>query len=105
MREQEAKSRKAEVDRLNDIISLRMQRAYAAGMQAENLRLTLAQMVWLAPPMRILLCSGRTYDDPDALWKALDAAHGKRPITLLIHSDCSKVEEDGGVKCGADKLA
>jgi hypothetical protein len=54
----------------------------------------------------MLVCGGRTYDDRGALWKALDAAHNKRPITLLIHGDCGQVDpETGRVICGADKLA
>jgi hypothetical protein len=55
--------------------------------------------------MRLLVCGGRAYADRVALWKALDAAHRKRPITLLIHGDAGQEAEDGRVICGADKLA
>jgi hypothetical protein len=56
--------------------------------------------------MRVLVCGGRSYDDRNALWRALDTAHSKRPITLVIHGDAGKVDpETGRVICGADKLS
>ena len=37
----------------------------------------------------MLVCGGRTYADVDAVYAALDRAHAKRPITLLIHGDAA----------------
>lgn len=45
--------------------------------------------------MRLLVCGGRDFADKAAAWRALDAAHARRPIGLLIH---------GGAR-GADELA
>lgn len=45
--------------------------------------------------MRLIVCGGRTYRDRAAVFAALDRAHAKRPITLLIY---------GGAR-GADDLA
>lgn len=45
--------------------------------------------------MRLLVCGGRDFADRAAAWRALDAAHARRPIGLLIH---------GGAR-GADELA
>lgn len=44
--------------------------------------------------MRILVCGGRTYTDAPAAYAALDRAHARRPIKLII---------EGGAK-GADRL-
>ncbi|MEX3764514.1 DUF2493 domain-containing protein [Paraburkholderia phenoliruptrix] len=46
--------------------------------------------------MRLIVCGGRDYDDWVAIYAALDRAHAKRPITLLIHGAC---------ETGADKHA
>lgn len=46
-------------------------------------------------PFRLLVCGGRDYADRDALFAALDRAHAKRPVSLLIH----------GAARGADTLA
>lgn len=43
----------------------------------------------------MLVCGGRDYVDGAAVFRALDRAHAKRPITLLIH----------GAARGADTLA
>ena len=45
--------------------------------------------------MKLLVCGGRDFADREGLGRALDAAHAKRPITILIH---------GGAR-GADRLA
>lgn len=45
--------------------------------------------------MKLLACGGRDFADREGLERALDAAHSKRPITILIH---------GGAR-GADLLA
>lgn len=34
--------------------------------------------------MRILVCGGRDFDDATAIWRALDALHARRGITLII---------------------
>lgn len=45
--------------------------------------------------MKLLVCGGRDYRDVDAVYAALDRAHAKRPIMLVIH----------GGATGADTLA
>ena len=45
--------------------------------------------------MKVLVCGGRDYKDQDAMYSALDRAHAKRPIGIVIH---------GGAR-GADALA
>lgn len=45
--------------------------------------------------MRVIVCGGRAFDDASAVRHALTAAHGRRPITLLI---------EGGQE-GADRHA
>lgn len=45
--------------------------------------------------MKLLVCGGRDYHDRDAVFAALDRAHAKRPITMVIH----------GAASGADRLA
>ena len=45
--------------------------------------------------MRVIVCGGRDYNNYERIVSALDAAHNKRPITLLI---------EGGAK-GADAHA
>lgn len=45
--------------------------------------------------MILLVCGGRDYTDRDAAFAALDRAHAKRPVTVLIH----------GAQTGADTLA
>jgi hypothetical protein len=46
--------------------------------------------------MRLLVCGGRDYRDVGAVYAALDRAHAKRLIRLLIHGACPT---------GADKHA
>lgn len=46
--------------------------------------------------MKLLVCGGRNYNDKLAVYGALDRAHAKREITLLIHGAC---------RTGADALA
>lgn len=45
--------------------------------------------------MKVIVCGGRDYADRDALFAAMDRAHAKRPITIVIHGDAP----------GADRLA
>lgn len=45
--------------------------------------------------MILLACGGRDYTDRDAVFRALDRAHAKRPVAMLIH----------GAARGADTLA
>jgi predicted Rossmann-fold nucleotide-binding protein len=45
--------------------------------------------------MKVIICGGRDFNNLSAVRHALTAAHGKRPITLLI---------EGGA-AGADRLA
>lgn len=45
--------------------------------------------------MRLLVCGGRDYCNKAAVFEALDRAHAKRPVTVLIH----------GAARGADSLA
>lgn len=45
--------------------------------------------------MRLLVCGGRDYCNKAAVFAALDRAHAKRPVSVLIH---------GGAR-GADSLA
>ena len=45
--------------------------------------------------MILLACGGRDFTDRDAVFRALDRAHAKRPVTMLIH----------GAARGADTLA
>lgn len=44
--------------------------------------------------MRLLVCGGRDYTDKAAAWAALDRAHRKRAVSLVIH----------GAARGADTL-
>lgn len=37
--------------------------------------------------MRLLVCGGRNFWKPDQVALALDKAHARRPISLLIHGD------------------
>ncbi|SAL02898.1 hypothetical protein AWB80_08465 [Caballeronia pedi] len=46
--------------------------------------------------MRLLVCGGRDFTDTLAVFGALDRAHAKREITLVIHGACPT---------GADNLA
>lgn len=45
--------------------------------------------------MRVIVCGGRDFADQDAAYKALDAIHNERAITVVVH---------GGAR-GADALA
>lgn len=45
--------------------------------------------------MRLLVCGGRAYSNRAAVFAALDRAHAKRPVSVVIH---------GGAR-GADSLA
>lgn len=45
--------------------------------------------------MKVIVCGGRDYQDRYALFAAMDAAHAKKPIAMVIH---------GGAR-GADTMA
>jgi len=45
--------------------------------------------------MRILVCGGRDFTDWKAAFRALDAAHAKRPITCIIHGDARGADRSG----------
>lgn len=45
--------------------------------------------------MKVIVCGGRDFDDRNAVFNALDKAHGHKPISMVIH---------GGAR-GADTLA
>jgi len=51
----------------------------------------------------IIVCGGRDYPDRDRVFAALDRAHQKRPITLLVHGAC--MDEHTGELLGADRWA
>lgn len=57
----------------------------------------------LATGCVIIVCGGRDYQDRDRVFAALDLAHGRRPITLLVHGAC--MDERAGVLLGADRWA
>lgn len=46
--------------------------------------------------MRLIVCGGRDYGDGIHVWATLDALHGERPISIIVHGAC---------KTGADKFA
>lgn len=45
--------------------------------------------------MRVIVCGGRKFEDRARVFAALDLAHGRRPITTVVHGDAP----------GADRLA
>lgn len=51
----------------------------------------------------MLVCGGRDYRDRAFVFRALDRAHAKRPITLVIHGACK--DKRTGELCGADRWA
>lgn len=38
--------------------------------------------------MRVLVCGGRRYPDPQNVWNVLDKVHRKHKVTALIHGYC-----------------
>lgn len=36
--------------------------------------------------MKVIVCGGRDYGDREAVFAALDKAHAKRPLALVVHS-------------------
>lgn len=46
--------------------------------------------------MILIACGGRHYYRQAFVWAALDAAHAKRPITLLIQGGATGADEDAG---------
>jgi hypothetical protein len=58
--------------------------------------------------MKLLVCGGRDYSDQAAAWKALDRAHAKRPITLVIHGDAlgaDRIGRDWAIERGIPEKA
>lgn len=48
--------------------------------------------------MKLLICGAPDYDDRDAVFAALDAAHARKPMSMLIHGS-------GGAGVAADQWA
>jgi len=57
----------------------------------------------LAAGRVVIVCGGRAYADRERVFAALDAAHGKATITLLVHGAC--VDRKTGRLLGADRWA
>lgn len=51
----------------------------------------------------VIVTGGRDYDDRDRVFAALDHAHSRQPITLLVHGAC--VDRTTGELAGADRWA
>ena len=45
--------------------------------------------------MKLVVCGGRNYDDRAFAYRALDAAHARRAITLLVHGDARGADRIG----------
>lgn len=61
----------------------------------------------LATGFVVICCGGRDYQDRDRVFAALDKAHAKRPITLLVHGACMdpKTHKLAGADRWADEWA
>ena len=46
--------------------------------------------------MIVIACGGRKYFRRDFVWAALDAAHAKRPFSLLLQGGATGADEDAG---------
>lgn len=51
----------------------------------------------------MIVCGGRAYDDRARVFAALDRAHARRTITLLVHGAC--LDPSTGILQGADRWA
>lgn len=51
----------------------------------------------------VIVCGGRDYGDRDRVFAALDLAHGRRRLTLLVHGAC--LDRRSGTLLGADRWA
>lgn len=51
----------------------------------------------------VIVCGGRDYGDRDRVFAALDMAHARKPITLLVHGAC--MDKRRGELMGADRWA
>lgn len=54
----------------------------------------------LASGRVVIACGGRNYADPERVFAALDLAHGRQPITVLVHGACM---DSRGELLGADR--
>lgn len=57
----------------------------------------------LAAAHVVIVCGGRDYVDADRVFAALDLAHGRRAITLLVHGAC--LDQKRGKLLGTDRWA
>lgn len=51
----------------------------------------------------VIVCGGRDYGDRDRVFSALDRAHSRAPITLVVHGACN--DKRTGQLAGADRWA
>jgi hypothetical protein len=51
----------------------------------------------------VIVCGGRENVDPARIFAALDRAHERAPITLLVHGACLDLKK--GELCGVDRWA
>lgn len=57
----------------------------------------------LASGRVVIVCGGREYPDRDRVFGALDLAHGRQAITLIVHGAC--MDPHTGELRGADRWA
>ena len=57
----------------------------------------------LASGYVLIVCGGRGYLDAERVYAALDLAHGRRAVTLLVHG--ARLDEKRGELLGADRWA
>lgn len=57
----------------------------------------------LAAGRVVIVCGGRAYSDRARVFAALDQAHAKAPITLVVHGAC--IDTSTGELRGADRWA
>lgn len=57
----------------------------------------------LASGRVVIVCGGHDYADRDRVFAALDLAHARAPITLLVHGAC--IDRKTGELLGADRWA
>lgn len=51
----------------------------------------------------VIVCGGRGYQDSERVFAALDVAHARKPITLIVHGAC--MDRRTGMLLGADRWA
>jgi hypothetical protein len=68
----------------------------SAKPQSSALEITVSELRHTKPDaLVVIVCGGRDYDDSERVYAALDRAHAKRPIDMVLH----------GAARGADTLA